>query len=167
MIRLFLVVTICLLQSQTQAQIQTRELLLKVPPALERAGLIQSKKMTPEFFIEDFDGDGKTDIVLFVESKKNRKNGLCILHADSPDCVLIGAGTKFASRWDNFRWADKWALVPPGETWETRFDANGEVANDVLKVILLNRGIRLCASESGCGIVTFRRGQYIWVHQSD
>lgn len=141
-------------------------LLMETKKATENANLVIVGELNPNQLVEDLNGDGKKDIVLFVEDKKTRKKGICILHSGSTKCVILGAGKEFYSGGDDFRWVDHWEIIPEGETWETTFNSDGDVLGEK-KVILENKSIRLCVDEGGCGVITFNKGSYIWVHQGD
>jgi hypothetical protein len=134
--------------------------------ALLKADLLVFNKLRPNKMVADLNGDGNNDIILFVESNKSKKKGLCILLSSSDSCMVIGAGKKFYAGGDDFRWVDHWEIIPPGETWETTFKPDGDIRGEK-KVILKNKSIRLCVDEGGCGVVAFIGGEYIWVHQGD
>lgn len=133
---------------------------------IEKSGLSISKKLNPIYLADDFNGDGKIDLVFYVVSKSNSKSGLCIVHSTTSECIVLGAGNKFHAGGDDFRWVDLWNVIPPGETWETTFKPDGDVLG-TKKVILKNKSIELCVDESGCGVITYRNGAYVWVHHAD
>ncbi len=136
---------------------------------VEGRGLHVINKLKPVFLVENFHGDGRAGHVFFVQNKSNKKFGFCVLRRGSNACTVIGAGNEFGIVGDDFKWVDKWELVPKGETWETVFNSVGEVDTELgpKKVVLANVGFRVCASESGCGVIHFKNGRYHWVHQAD
>jgi hypothetical protein len=134
--------------------------------AIDKAHLILLDRLSPHQIHEDFNGDGKKDVAVFVEDKKTNKKGLRILHSGATSCIIIGAGINFYAAGDDLDWVNRWYLVPSGNVWETVIDSSGELRGR--KRIGLQYGsIRLCMDEGGCGIVSFRSGKYFWVHQSD
>ena len=134
--------------------------------AAESANLVVLNKLEPRYILEDLNGDEKKDIALFVEDNKSKKKGICIFHSDSNKCLILGAGKKFYAGGDNFRWVDTWEIIPRGETWEATFKPDGDVLGE-RKVILDNKSVKICVVEGGCGVISYKKGKYIWVHQSD
>lgn len=120
--------------------------------------------LKPHHLVGDFNGDNKNDISFFIENKKTNKKGICIIHSGSNSCVILGAGIKFYAGGDNFRWVDTWETLPKGETWEATFTPENELLGEK-KVHLLNSSIRICVEEGGCGVITYKKGKYHWVHQ--
>lgn len=142
------------------------ELLAVAEKTVKDSGLTVLNKLNPQYIQKDLDGDGKNEIALFVEDQTSKKKGICIVESGSDSCVILGAGKKFYAGGDDFRWVDTWQLIPAGETWETTFEPNGDVLGE-RKVILENDSLKICVDEGGCGVITYKNGQYIWVHQAD
>ena len=134
--------------------------------ALGMANLLALNKLEPNYLVLDLNGDGTKDNVLFVEDRTTKKKGLCVLYSGSDQCMLIGAGKRFYAAGDDFRWVDYWEVASPGETWETTFTPDRDVFGEQ-KVNLANESVRVCADEGGCGVIAFRQGEYLWVHQGD
>ena len=122
--------------------------------------------LKPQHLVDDFNGDNKKDISFFIKNKKTNKKGICIIHSGSNSCVILGAGIKFYAGGDDFSWVDTWETIPKGETWERTFTPENELLGEK-KVHLLNASIRICVEEGGCGVITYRKGKYHWVHQGD
>lgn len=134
--------------------------------AARAANLTVLDALQPRQLVADFNGDGEEDVALFVRDRSTHKRGLCILHAGSPECVVLGGGRAFHAAGDDFRWVEHWDAVPRGESWATAFRSDGDVHGEQT-VTLEHVSIRLCAGEAGCGVITFRNGRYEWVHQAD
>lgn len=134
--------------------------------AATESKLIVLDELQPQPLIGDFNGDGEADLALFVADRVTKKHGVCMLHAGSSECEVLGAGHSFHAGGDDFRWVDQWQVIRKGETWETTFRADGDVLGS-RESSLENASIRLCAREGGCGGVTHRNGRYQWVHQAD
>lgn len=141
------------------------QLLPVAEKAAETANLAISNKLEPSYIMEDLNGDGEKDITLFVEDKKSKKKGICIVHSTSSKCVILGAGKEFYAGGDNFMWVDTWEVIPAGESWERTFKKDGDILGDK-KVFLKNKSIKICVEEGGCGVITFNDGEYIWIHQA-
>lgn len=134
--------------------------------AATESKLIVLDELQPQPLIGDFNGDGEADLALFVADRATKKHGVCMLHAGTSECVVLGAGHSFHAGGDDFRWVDQWEVLRKGETWETTFRADGDVS-DAQKASVENVSVRVCADEGGCGVITFRNGRYHWVHQGD
>lgn len=146
--------------------VYANDLSANLKKALANTGLTISSKLKPQHLSADFNGDGKTDTVVSVESKKSQKKGLCILHSGSTQCVIIGAGKEFYNGGDDFRWADTWEIIPAGIAFETTFAENGDIVGQK-EVRLTNKSLELCVDEGGCYVITFKNGKYTWVHTGD
>jgi len=112
----------------------------------------------------DFNGDGITDkAFLKIE---NETSGIIIQHGKTNELVRIGFGKSFGS-WKDFdcNWVNHWALVEDKETSETIVGEDGDIAGSQ-KVELQNPSILLEADEVGGGLITFKNGKYVWVHQT-
>jgi hypothetical protein len=69
------------------------------------------ERMNPFFISGDFDGDGKTDIAVWVANKRTKQLGVVILHRGTGALFVLGAGSK-GKRGDDFRGLDVWSLYP-------------------------------------------------------
>jgi len=110
----------------------------------------------------DFNGDGVLDKATFI--KQNGTSGIIIIHGKTNENVRIGFGEPFSDIIE-FDWVDYWGLVEDEKTLETTFHESGDVMGSK-NVTLKNPSIALGADESGGGLITFRDGKYVWVHQS-
>jgi len=67
-----------------------------------------SVHMNPFFYEEDFDGDQKKDLAVFIEEKKSSKKGILMLNGKTKQFEVLGAGSNFANGGDDFSWMDVW-----------------------------------------------------------
>ena len=134
--------------------------------AIEESNLIILENLHPPQLTGDFNGDGKDDRAYYVMDKATRKKGLCILNSGFGQCDIMGAGRRFYAAGDDFSWVNRWEVVKSGKTREATFKNNGDVLGTKI-ITLQNISIRLCEDEGGCGIVSYKGGKYIWVHQAD
>ncbi|MEM1328472.1 MAG: hypothetical protein AAGI23_21130 [Bacteroidota bacterium] len=131
---------------------------------------IQVLESTFEFFevysladtpLADFNGDGHIDQALFMSSPNS---GIIIRHGKTSEEIRLGFGVPFAHLRD-FDWVDYWGIVEDEVVDEQVID-EGEVA-EVQKTILNSPSIFIRRLEEGGGIITYRDGRYIWIHQAD
>lgn len=110
----------------------------------------------------DFNGDGKLDQAVF--KKENGTSGIIITHGETNQIVKIGFGEPFAHLTE-FNWVDFWGLVNDSETYEVVIE-DAEIIGD-REVKLDNPSIVVRKEEVGGGLITFKEGQYVWIHQAD
>jgi hypothetical protein len=110
----------------------------------------------------DFNGDGILDKAFY--KKENEMSGVIIKHGHTNEEVRIGFGQSFAHLTD-FDWVDYWGLVEDKETSETTFTEDGDVSDSQV-VKLQNPSIVLGADEEGGGLITYKNGKYVWIHQT-
>jgi hypothetical protein len=115
-----------------------------------------------EILKEDFNGDGIIDKAEF--KKENGKSGIVITDGRSNDLLIIGLGNKFAHM-DDLGWVDYWGVVKDTSTYEILFE-NNEISGDTI-VGLDNPSIVVRKDEVGGGVITYKNGTYIWIHQAD
>jgi hypothetical protein len=114
-----------------------------------------------EILKADFNGDGISDMAKFIKSESS---GIIIFLGGSKDTISLGFGNKFAHM-TNFNWVDYWAIVNDSITFEILFKDN-EISGDTL-VHLENPSIDLIEEEASSGLITFKKGEFIWIHQTD
>jgi hypothetical protein len=112
--------------------------------------------------IADFNGDGIIDKASY--KKENETSGIIIKHGQTNEEFRIGFGKTFAHLTE-FNWVDYWGLVKDRETSETTFTEDGDVLGSK-EVKLQNPSIVLGADEVGGGLITFKNGKYVWIHQT-
>lgn len=111
----------------------------------------------------DFNGDGFLDKVIY--KKENETSGIIFIHGKTKSQIKIGFGKMFAHMTD-FNWVDYWGLFKGTETDEVTFNDDGDILGSK-KVKLQNVSIFLGKDEAGGGLITFKNGDYVWIHQAD
>ena len=142
----------------------------------EAAPQIQESQPTPGYGFEkfkghhlsdpivaDFNGDKIIDTAKF--ETRNHKAGVVITDGKTGKQTLVGCGNAFEEMGDDFGWVDHWGSVSDKSTYETII-ANAEIV-DGQKVVLDHVSIYVGKQEEGVGIISFKNGQYVWIHQSD
>lgn len=110
----------------------------------------------------DFNGDGNIDKAIF--NKENENSGIIIKHGVTLTEVSIGFGQPFAHL-TNFNWVDFWGLVNDSTSYEIIFNETDIIGDTIIR--LENPSIVVRKEEVGGGLITFRNGEYKWIHQSD
>lgn len=110
----------------------------------------------------DFNGDRIIDQAIFKKDQEN--SGIIITHGGSNEEIKIGFGKPFAHMTD-FNWVDYWGLLYDSKTSEIIIENNEIIGDREFK--LDNPSIVLRKEEAGGGLITFKNGKYVWVHQSD
>lgn len=126
----------------------------------------RSYLLKPSFLEEDFTGDGKTDIAIFVSKKLDGKKGILFLLQDGDKMFLAGAGNSFGSGGDNFEWADFWKVFDQRITHETTFLENGDVDGS-REIKLKHSAISIREDEGSGGLIYFNGEKFIWIHLGD
>jgi len=109
----------------------------------------------------DFNGDGNNDRAIF---KKNETSGIIITHGKTNQKIKIGFGEPFAHLTE-FNWVDYWGLVNDSKSYEIVIE-DAEIIED-REVNLENPSIVVRKEEVGGGLISFKDGKYIWIHQAD
>jgi hypothetical protein len=131
-------------------------------PKWERVAKASSLKLSGRLnpFLQrgDFDGDGKADLALFVESTKSGKYGIAIIHAgDRPPSILF-AGKELGNGGDSLDWVDIWIVQARGSLQHGRNGTPYRLGLDTLLLI----------KESSAGaLLVFESGQFRWRQQGD
>ncbi|MEP6765150.1 MAG: hypothetical protein ABJB66_12595 [Gemmatimonadaceae bacterium] len=96
----------------------------------------------------DFDGDGKPDIALLIETRTTHKIGIVFIHNDKTLPRVIGAGADFGNGGDTFDWMGSWKIQPRTRTRPT--DA-----------VVIER------ESSASALIYFANGKYHWKQLGD
>lgn len=105
----------------------------------------------------DFNGDGETDRAFFRTT--GRKKLLVI--ADKSGEVVVGGQASFAKIGDDFSWASFWALTADKALEEHL------LKGAIRKHPLGSNSLVIQRDEVGGGVVTYKDGQYQWIHLTD
>ncbi len=114
--------------------------------------------------IIDLNGDGIIDTAEFL--KENNKGGIIITDGKTNEKFKIGLGNNFYGIGDNFDWVEYWGIVKDKSTGEILFNEKDGILGDTI-VTLENPSIVVRKEFVGGGVITFKKGKYIWIHQSD
>lgn len=124
----------------------------------------------PAYFQSDFNGDGIKDIAILIIQKATKKQGILLLHGNSNQYFIFGAGTKFGSGLDNFKWLKGWSLYNKKAAYETTFNKDGDVLGSK-KISLLRPALYVHDLEDGQptagGLIYWTGKKYIWIHQGE
>lgn len=124
-----------------------------------KAGLLQA----------DFNGDKLNDIAVLVTERATKKTGILLIHQQG-SYFTFGAGTKFGSGSDNFKWAKGWKIYNEKTASETQFSKDGDIIGGK-EIKLYRPGITIWAEEDGepiaGGIIYWTGQKYIWIHQGE
>ena len=142
--------------------------------AFKKVGLDNKFLITPfintGFLQADFNGDKLNDIAILVTEKATKKQGVLLLHNQKNQYFLFGAGTKFGSGSDNFKWAKGWKVYSDKTASETQFDKDDNIIGG-REIKLKRPGIKIWALEDGeqiaAGIIYWTGQKYIWIHQGE
>ncbi|GAA4081867.1 hypothetical protein GCM10022390_020 [Flavobacterium anseonense] len=77
----------------------------------------------------------------------------------------IGDDESFDEITNNFNWADYWGVTNDKQTFEILVNESEVIGDTIVK--LENKSIFIRKEEVGGGVITFKNGKYIWIHQSD
>lgn len=125
-----------------------------------------SDYMNPFYLEADFNGDDKLDIVITIIEKNSDKKGFIILHQNTNDYFIIGAGRDFGNGGDDFKWIDIWKLHREKQAHELTYLENGDI-DDSKEIQLKGVGIRVEKSESASGLIYWNGDGYSWAQTSD
>ncbi|MBI9059667.1 MAG: hypothetical protein JEZ01_18025 [Labilibaculum sp.] len=110
----------------------------------------------------DFNGDGNIDKAIFI--KKGGTSGIIFKHGFTNTETKIGFGQPF-SHLTEFNWVDFWGLVNDSTSYEIIFNETDIIGDTIVR--LENPSIVVQKEEVGGGLITFQKGKYKWIHQSD
>ena len=110
----------------------------------------------------DFNGDGNVDKAIIKKNKET--SGIIITHGETNEEIKFGFGQRIANLTE-FNWVDFWDLLKDSETYEIVIE-DAEIKGD-RKVMLENPSIVVRKEEAGGGLITFKEGKYVWIHQAD
>lgn len=107
----------------------------------------------------DLNGDKILDLAFFSNQK------LYIIDGQTKTQFLVGLDKSFGEMRSDFSWVDYWGLIEDRETYEIVIKDNEIIGSKTTK--LENNSIFVRKDEVGGGVVTYKEGKFIWVHQSD
>jgi hypothetical protein len=115
--------------------------------------------VNPFYLRGDFDGDGKLDYAVLVESKTNHKRGIALFLTSQRLIRVLGAGTKFTNAGDDFAWMDAWSVY--GKRPVERGADEGPPPKLIAEAILVEK------SESASALIYWDGKTFRWYQQGD
>jgi hypothetical protein len=117
-------------------------------------------RVNPFYLQGDFNGDGPTDIVIFLRAKESGKRGLLVVHGATNAAYVLAAGSDFDGRGDDFSRLNAWRVYPRGPVLR-----GADAARD--PPTLQGDGLYMQVLESSSGIIYWAGTGYAWYQQGD
>jgi len=121
-------------------------------------------RLNPMYLEEDFNGDGYYDIALPVIEISSDKVGFAIIHRNSNEIFIVGAGSLIEGlESDDLSYIDIWRInrnlddIPRDEQLET---------DELPLKYMINLGIEILKSEVGGGLIYWTGEGYAYLHQT-
>lgn len=111
--------------------------------------------------VADLNGDSIPDKAIYI--RNDESSGIIIIHGGTNEEVKIGFGYKFAHL-TNFDWVDFWGIVNDSMSYEILIEHDLIVGDRDVR--LPNPAIFLRKDEDGGGLITYKEGNYLWIHQA-
>lgn len=108
----------------------------------------------------DLNGDKISDAAYFINKKE-----ITIVDGKTGKPAKVGLDKSFGDMGNDFSWVDFWATTEDKETYEIVIKDDDIIGDRKTK--LDNTSIIIRKDEVGGGVITFKKGKYIWLHQSD
>ena len=128
--------------------------------------LIVDNSVNPFYLEADLNGDRNLDIALIVKEKSTNKKGILIIHGNSYNKYLLGAGVKFGNGGDDFEWLEVWKLCRDSVVYKTIFSENFDIEGSE-PVKIQNIAISVAPSEGSSNIIVWNGTEYEWIHTGD
>jgi hypothetical protein len=113
---------------------------------------------------EDVNCDGFTDRIYLVSAEQSKH--IILIDGKNNQRSTFGIDQPVKGEWDaDYSWVDFWGITKDKVTWEMHFE-DDEISGSG-EVVLECPSLVLRKEEEGGGIITFKHGSYVWVHQAD
>ena len=89
------------------------------------------QKLEPSFYVDDFNGDGASDVALLIKEKATTKVKIAIIQGKERKIKIVGAGKSFGNGGDDFSWMDTWSIRHAGKL-DRLYVAKSEAASAVI-----------------------------------
>jgi hypothetical protein len=110
----------------------------------------------------DLNSDKILDFAYFTH---NDNKEIFIIDGQTKIATKVGLEKSFGSMGSSFNWVDFWGTTNDNETFEVIIK-DSEIVGE-RKIKLENISLFVREDEVGGGVITFKKGKYVWVHQSD
>ena len=128
-------------------------------------GYVFDNRLNPLYLEEDFNGDGNMDIVVPIKHQPSQKIGFAIIHGQSKNLYIIGAGIRIKNGLSNdLSYIDIWKINRK-KINQPGLDENGEIDKNG-PLILENPSIQVEKSEVGGGQIYWDGKEYAYFHQT-
>ena len=124
----------------------------------KESSLKLSGRLNPFLQRGDFDGDGKPDLALFVESTKSGKYGIAVIHASDRQPSVLFVGKRLGNGGDSLDWVDIWNVQGRGSLQHGKNGTRYRLALDTLLLV---------KESSASALLLFGNGQFKWRQQGD
>lgn len=115
-------------------------------------------RLNPLYLEEDFNVDGEMDIALPIYNKNNGKKGIAIIHGQTNNVSILGAGKKYKNgHSDDINWFNIWFVN------RNKINPQGVDATEPLR--LKNPSIQIEKSVVGGGQLFWNGKEYEYFHQ--
>ena len=85
-------------------------------------------KINPFYVAGDFNGDGRTDVAIWVTNIRTKQRGIVIIHKDRSNSIaVLGAGTNTEGRGADYEGLDWWSTIPKGAVLNTTYESRRKV----------------------------------------
>lgn len=148
------IVLFLLFRPEQQVPVDLDNVPLPVSKCLRETGKVLdiNRRINPFYLRGDFDGDRKTDFVVFVQDRQSRKEGFAFCFASNPKAQIVGAGKPIAVEGgilgDDFSATDVWGV---SEGWSTKPKRDG---------------VYVAQSEAGSAVLVWNGRRIVWQQTS-
>ena len=126
--------------------------------AAKASSLKLSGRLNPYLQRGDFDGDGKADLALFVQSTASGKYGIAIVYAGDRSTTVLFAGKVLGNGGDSLDWVDIWIVQSKGSLQDGRNGTRYRLGLDTLLLV---------KESSASALLPFENGRFKWRQQGD
>ncbi|BAV06285.1 hypothetical protein SAMN05421788_106351 [Filimonas lacunae] len=127
--------------------------------------------LVPAYIVSDFNGDSIPDVAVLVIERSSQKKGILLIHGNTFDTFVFGAGSAFGEGDDDFKWASRWKLYTKKKATESLLEKESGDKIGSREVKLYRPGILVERVEDDAvaagGIIYWNDQGYIWIQQGE
>ncbi|WP_422008670.1 hypothetical protein [Roseivirga pacifica] len=127
---------------------------------------ILSNSTAPSYITSDLNGDGEKDVAIRIQNKTSKELGFVILHNNSIEHFIIGAGKPLNGKLRDLSLYDKWKLYKESSVQVLTYTETGDI-DGTKKVELISGGIVITMSEATQSLIFWNGKTYERVILSD